>query len=205
MTLAVKPTRREIIKAVIAKYSDNKRAEARRLDQESERLREEGRAENAKVYKIASDYADAKNAKLLNKVKKIVLAEFPEAQVSFTIDLEKTTNSNSRFKPDGKASVRLLVLGADKRVDDLPDEVRQAMIAADERATALFKEAEVVYRQTQKLHTKASVYSQSQNAGFQDVLDAAIFKLDESANPHLDALITMLQKALTVEETVDLK
>lgn len=205
MTLAIKPTRREVIKAVIAKHSGNKKAEAKRLDQESARLRDEGRAEDAKIYKVASDYANKKNAKLLSKLKKIVHEEFPEAQVYFTVDLEKTTNINSRFKPNGKANVRLVVLDANKRELGLPDEVRQAMVAADERANALFQEAEIVYRQAQKLYTASAVLDQGRNAGFQDVLDTAIFKLGESANPHLDALIDLLHKALTVEVAPDAK
>lgn len=203
-TLAVKPTRREILKAVLDAAKAKKVAEQQAADREWRQLHDAARKANDKVQEIARTYANKKYKGLLAKIKKLVLAEFPEGVVNFTVDLEKVNNSTrgggsrESFLPDGKASVRLVVYNAEKTETDLPPEVRAEMTAAQEESLRLYAEANRKYDEVQRLSKMAGEYGHYDGTAYQKLLERVVPALGDEAAGHLDALIGMVQKALEV-------
>lgn len=196
-TLAIKPTRREIIKLVIAQAHERKREEFRVLQVEHRRLYDEARAANNEIFEIAQTYANAQHKTLLTKLKRLLLAEFPDTKAYFTIDLEK--DNRSRFKPDGKAEIRLVVHDVSKQELNLPQHVRDAMIAAEKKSDGLFDKAQRVQQDGQVLNQKLSKYGHSETVDYQKLLNELVPALGEEAIPHLDALVALIEKTLEVK------
>ncbi len=202
-TLAIKPTRREIMKAVLDVARAKAKAKSREMVNEYNRLNQEASRANAQVSTIAKTYATNKYKKLVDKLKKIILPEFPEAQVFFTVDMEKDGHSQ-KFKPDGKATVRLVVLDGDKRELDLPPEVRAAMVAANDESNRLYNEYHQAYQDHQNFQNKTrKLFTGCDGPDYQKLLAEVLPTLGSDAASHLDALIELVAKALEVPAQVN--
>lgn len=197
MNLAIKPNRRELVKALVNRHYQNILNAAQAKKDEWHRLNKEAQAANDKVQEIARTYGNGKYTALQKKLAKIVNAEFPEAQVYFTLDMEPDHTKNLRFKADGKATVRLVVLGAEQKDFDLPEEVRAAMLEAEAEAVKLREAGSVAYYESQKLERQANSHKTSDNRAWQDMLDKVTLSLGGEASPHLDALAALVEKTLT--------
>lgn len=197
-TLAVKPTRREIMKAIVDVARAKAKAKSRELVNEYSRLNAEASKANGKVGEIAKAYGNKKYKKLVDKLKKLILPEFPEAQVFFTVDMEKEGHSN-KFKPEGRATIRLVVLDGDKRELDLPPEVRAEMLAANAESERLYKEYQAAYQRHQEFQNESrKLFTGYDGPDYQKLLAEVLPTLGDEAATHLDALVGMVEKALEV-------
>lgn len=199
MTLAIKPTRRELIKTVLDVVRNKKLQEAEAVEKKWRETYQAAQQANTHIQEIARGFANKKYKPLLDKIRKLVHTEFPDAQVNFSIDLAKLQNKShtrDRFDPDGKAKVWLSVWDAEKTELDLPKEVREEMVAAQNESHRLFAESDKAYEQLQELRCEANEYGRNDNASYQKLLERVVPSLGEEAVPHLDALIAMVEKAL---------
>ena len=116
----------------------------------------QARATDRKILEVAKEYANGRYKKLLAKLKKAITPDFPDVDIFFTVDLEKDGDKD-RFKPDGKANVRLVVLEVQKRELDFPDEVRQEMIDLQAESQALFDEVARLWKDFEDCQRKANI------------------------------------------------
>lgn len=197
-TLAIKLTRREILRAVIDAAAAKQRAEVKAALAHGHKLQNDARAANAKMREIAQVYGDTKYKALLKKLKKLLGAEFPEMQAYFTVDMEKESTLSGKFKANGKVSIRLVVTNIEKQIEDLPKDVLEEMSAANDESERLYAAYLVSAKETERLQRKANKYGHNINADYQSLIQTAVHNLGAEATPHLDILIDLVEKSLAV-------
>lgn len=202
-TLAIKPTRREIIKIILDAAKKRKLTECAEIDKKWREAHATAAKANERIQGIALDYANKKYKTLLTKIKKLILAEFPNGKINFIVNLETVSDSTrvggcrEQFKPDGKVKAQLVVYDTESELD-LPQEVRNQMVATKEESDRLRKKSDEMYTAAQRLRQEAHEYGHADYTAYQKLLERVVPTLGGEATSHLDALIGMVVKALEV-------
>jgi hypothetical protein len=181
---AIKLTKREVLQATLDEARRRLYQQAKELQKQSKCKDDQARAYQDQIKQVAEDIGNQKHANLLKKINKLVQAAFPDAKVSLHIDMEKDANLR-RYKPDGKAKLRLY-LSAEEELADFP---RDRILELDQQSDQAWAESRRLYEEANKLERQARDYDK------RDLMHELVMKLPDQAGPLLDALIKLVEQA----------
>ncbi len=198
--LAIKPTRRETLRLVIAAVEKKKHAEAAAANARAEAIRQEhNKAKNAQT-DAARAYGDHRYKPLLQKIIRAIKPDFPGVTAHVYTEFEKERDPHTgqeRIKPGGTVSVRLYVGGTDKAGEALPKGTLDAVAAAKAKADQLAEQYTKARREAEEIAQRARDYSASpHDYKYAKLLEELIPTLGEDAAVHLDALAALVEGAV---------
>lgn len=197
--LAIKPTRRETLRMVVAVVEKQKLAEARKARDHAQDLYARHQKALQGQNEAARAYGNAKYKALIRKLTRAIKPDFPGVKVSVYTDLEKERDSAGReqLKPGGIVTIRLYVSGVDKPGEQLPAGVVEKMAEAKAEADILWQEYLAANRTADTLSCKAQEYGNGyDDTKYAKLLQELVPALGPEAAVHLDALAALVEGAV---------
>lgn len=203
--LAIKPTRRETLRLVVAAVEKRKREEVAAARERADAIRKEhAKAQEAQL-KAARAYGDQRYKGLLRKITKAIKPDFPGVTATVYTDFERERDPHTgreRIKAGSPVTIRLYVSGTEKTGENLPDGVMAKVAEEKARAEALWDEYCKANVEAEALAYKASEYASSpQDYKYAKLLEDLIPTLGPEAAEHLDALAALVEGAVKGKAT----